>query len=181
MTNTTNPHHLILSKTKHRFYSLSIYIKLKHKIMLFNESNLQGEENSQPASNVQNKAMEGEGMGGHSFGKDGKSTPMGDDKDNPSRMAGYSNGYFARTAPSDEDTANNNFKAAHQQGEPDYDKAQRQPNIPGPQEVPDQQKVGEDNDNKQEQQYQEPELGEQQPDHGSNDTETGEEKEHIET
>jgi hypothetical protein len=93
----------------------------------------------------------------------------------------YTNGYFARTAPSDEDTANNNFKAAHQEGEPNYDAAQS--NIPGPQEVPDQQKVGE-GDNTQEQQgqqYHEPELGEQQPDHGSGDTETGEEKDHIET
>lgn len=149
--------------------------------MLLNDSNLQTEQNDQPASGVKNKAMEGEGMGGHQFGRDGKSTPMGDDKDNPSQNAGYTNGYFARTGPSDEDTANNNFKAAHQEGEPDYDAAQGQPNIPGPQEVPDQQKVGEDTQNAPDQPYHEPELGEQQPDHGSGATETGEEKDHIET
>src|SRR6218665_915048 len=54
--------------------------------------------------------MEGEGAGGHKFGEI-NNTPSGDDKNNPSRNAGYSNGYFARTEPSDEHPENNNFKA----------------------------------------------------------------------
>lgn len=72
---------------------------------------------------------EGQPMGGHNFNKDGNPTPLGDDKDNPSRNAGYTNAYFARTEPLHEDTANNNFKAPDQQGEPDYDKAQPYENI----------------------------------------------------
>lgn len=138
--------------------------------------------NSDYRADGMKEVREGQPMGGHKFNQEGSPTPMGDDKDNPSRNAGYTNGYFARTEPLTEDTANNNFKAAYQEGAPDYDAAQ--PNVPGPQEVPDQQKVGEDNDNGQEQQqqaYHEPELGDQQPDHGSNGTETGEEKDHIET
>lgn len=102
------------------------------------------------------EVREGQPMGGQSFGQDGNPTPTGDDKDNPSRNAGYSNGYFARTKPSEEYTADNNFKSPDQQGSADYDKAQAsvassdetdynndQTNIAGPQEVPDQQKVGE--------------------------------------
>src|SRR6187402_2490985 len=45
--------------------------------------------------------MEGEGMGGHKFGNENH-PPTGDDPANPSRNAGYTNGYFARTAPSEE-------------------------------------------------------------------------------
>ncbi|GAB3935225.1 hypothetical protein [Mucilaginibacter myungsuensis] len=161
------------------------------------ESNLQNEQNDQPSANVKHKAMEGEGMGGHQFGEDGKATPMGDDKANPSQNAGYANPYFARTAPSDEDTANNNFKAESQQGEADYDSAHGDPKVPGPQEDPEQQKVGEDtnveepaeqtdapapveepNDNPPagapDTAYEEPGLGDPQPDHGSDATESGE-------
>lgn len=87
------------------------------------------------------QVSEGQPMGGEKFGQDGNPTPTGDDKDNPSRNAGYTNGYFARTQPSEEDTADNNFKAPEQQGGADYDKAQL--NVAGPQEIPDQQKVGE--------------------------------------
>jgi len=144
--------------------------------MLTNQNNLQDDQNGHLASTGQVKAMEGQGMGGHNFGKGGKITPMGDDRDNPSRNAGYSNAYFAREAPLDEDTANNNFKAAHQQGEPDYDNAQKPTNIPGPQEVPDQQKVGDSDSHQESQQqtYHEPELDEPQPDHGSSNPETDE-------
>lgn len=88
---------------------------------------------------------EGQPMGGQSFGEDGNPTPTGDDKDNPSRNAGYTNGYFARTKPSEEYTADNNFKAPEQQGEPEYDNAQA--NVAGPQELPEQQQVGEDEEN----------------------------------
>jgi hypothetical protein len=124
--------------------------------------------------------MEGEGMGGQNFGGSSH-PPMGDDPANPSRNAGYSNGYFARTEPAEEVTENNNFKVQSQQGEPDYqtskpdlvapdksvgeegntsepDKADYKeedqhgpdygsnspdnPEIPGPSELPEQQKVG---------------------------------------
>lgn len=124
--------------------------------------------------------MEGEGMGGQEFGGN-SNPPTGDDPANPSRNAGYSNGYFARTAPLEEHPENNNFKAESQQGQPDYEQAtagnpdedseqksageqgntsepgkadfkeedqsgpdygSNAPEIPGPSEVPDQQKVG---------------------------------------
>lgn len=149
--------------------------------MLLNDSNLQAEQNDQPAGGIKRKAMEGEGMGGHRFDQDGD-TPMGDDKDNPSRNAGYTNGYFSRTGPSDEDTANNNFKAAGQEGQADYGAAHGSPNTPGPQEVPDQQKVGEDTEtqNAPDQPYHEPNLGEQQPDHGSGEPETEEGSDDLE-
>jgi len=124
---------------------------------------------------------EGKGIGGKKFGEENK-TPSGDDKNNPSRNAGYTNAYFARTEPSEEHPEDTNFKAQYQEGPPDYSKAQPQNttepkpekvergngendrpnttspyregkeehgnddenNIPGPQELPDQQKVGED-------------------------------------
>ncbi|MES2279528.1 MAG: hypothetical protein V4592_26075 [Bacteroidota bacterium] len=136
--------------------------------MLYNQNNLQPGQDVQSAA--MGKAMEGQPMGGHNFGKQGTTTPTGDDKDNPSRNAGYTNPYFARTEPSDEDTANNNFKAAHQQGEPNYDKAQRTVNIPGPQEVPDQQKVGEDSGQQ-----------EMQQQSGDDNSQNDGEQEHIET
>jgi hypothetical protein len=151
-------------------------IQLTPQAMLNNENNLRDERDSYSAQKQQQESnrphgMEGEGMGGHNFGKDGKA-PMGDDKDNPSRNAGYNNAYFARVAPTEEDTGNNNFKAAHQEGEPDYDAAHSAVNTPGPQEVPDQQKVGEDNGSQQETQQQS-EGDEQQSNTG--------EQEHIET
>jgi hypothetical protein len=120
---------------------------------------------------------EGTPMGGENFGKNNV-TPAGDDKNNPSQNAGYSNAYFRRTEPLEEHPENSNFKVPDQEGSPDYSKAQPkfeeeggdaesgdkpkqqetqegtadndgnngEPNIPGPNELPDQQKVGEDND-----------------------------------
>jgi hypothetical protein len=159
--------------------------------MLFNENDRQGEQDERAAENAKatgyrvddnngteerdlkgnplfgsgemRGVREGQPMGGQSFGEDGNPTPTGDDKDNPSRNAGYTNGYFARTKPSEEYTADNNFKSPDQQGSADYDKAQasvgrldnlndqqtetgnesNQTNIAGPQEVPKQQNVGE--------------------------------------
>jgi len=127
--------------------------------------------------------MEGKPMGGQNFGNNNL-TPAGDDKNNPSQSAGYSNAYFDRTEPSEEHPEDTNFKAAEQDGAPDYEKTQshaditndspkpetrergngendrphksesyqegtadndgqQQTNIPGPIELPDQQKVGE--------------------------------------
>jgi len=126
---------------------------------------------------------EGKSAGGQNFGQENL-TPAGDDKNNPSRNAGYSNAYFARTEPSDEHPEDSNFTAPKQDGAPDYSKAEAkasgepkpeepkrgdgendrphpqqpytegtddsdgsgEPNIPGPNELPDQQKVGEDNE-----------------------------------
>jgi hypothetical protein len=127
---------------------------------------------------------EGKSAGGESFGENNL-TPSGDDKNNPSRNAGYNNGYFARTEPSEEHPEDTNFTAGNQDGAPNYNKAQAtagnepkpekvergngendrphpqegyaegtddndgtgKPNIPGPNELPDQQKVGEDDGN----------------------------------
>lgn len=130
---------------------------------------------------------EGKGVGGQNFGKE-NNTPAGNDKNNPTQMAGHTNAYFDRNEPSDEHPEDSNFTAAYQDGEPDYSKAQPnnatmentdpkpekvergngendrphpqqpytegtddndgqgQPNIPGPNELPDQQKVGEDDE-----------------------------------
>jgi hypothetical protein len=66
---------------------------------------------------------EGQPMGGHSFGEN-NTTPSGDDKNNPSQNAGYSNEYFRRTQPAEEHTESNNFKPLDQEGKPDYEKAQ---------------------------------------------------------
>jgi len=93
--------------------------------------------------------MEGQGMGGQAFGQNNL-TPSGDDKDNPSRNAGKGNAYFNRTQPAEEHPENSNFKPGddednYQEGTADNDgKGDAQPNIPGPNELPDQQKVGED-------------------------------------
>nr|WP_294941994.1 hypothetical protein [uncultured Mucilaginibacter sp.] len=130
--------------------------------------------------------LEGSPAGGQRFGEN-SNTPSGDDKNNPSQLAGNTNGYFARTEPSDEHPENNNFKDPNQLGQPNYTQAadaaktgqsdtentgptkEDDPdvadaadnknesevsyqegtadgadvNIPGPNEVPDQQKVGE--------------------------------------
>jgi len=130
---------------------------------------------------------EGKGVGGQNFGKE-NNTPPGNDKHNPTQMAGHTNAYFDRNEPSEEHPEDSNFTAPNQDGEPDYDKAQPnnttvknmepkpekvergngendrpheqepytegtddndengkgKPNIPGPNELPDQQKVGED-------------------------------------
>ncbi|RFZ94303.1 hypothetical protein D0C36_01735 [Mucilaginibacter conchicola] len=131
--------------------------------------------------------MEGQGNGGQRFGEN-SNTPSGDDANNPSRNAGYTNEYFRRTEPSDEHPEFNNFKDPNQLGQSNYTEAsgavptgqsdeenaapakdneedtsegdenkneQNQTyqegtadgndnvNIPGPNETPDQQKVGE--------------------------------------
>jgi hypothetical protein len=142
------------------------------------ERNLYGksEDNMKPVK-------EGQPMGGQNFGKN-NNTPAGDDKNNPSQNAGYTNAYFARTEPSEEHPEDSNFKDKNQDGRPDYNKAQpkaalntdpkpekvergngendrphtgepyregtadndNEPNVPGPSELPDQQKVGENPD-----------------------------------
>lgn len=135
------------------------------------------------SGNSAKPGMEGRPAGGQKFGKNNL-TPSGDDKNNPSQNAGYTNEYFRRTEPSEEHPEDSNFKSKHQDGSPDYDKAQprltisdelpkpekvergngendrphkqqpyyegtadndghSEPNIPGPEELPDQQKVGE--------------------------------------
>ncbi len=181
--------------------------------MLFNENEsvneqedqLQATENNKPDAyrvdddnNVEEKDLkrnfvyssdenktgtEGQGIGGQNFGKN-NNTSAGDDKNNPSQNAGYTNEYFRRTEPAEEHPENINFKAPHQDGAPNYASAQPhyginnempkpekvergngendrphkggnyqegtddndgydQTNIPGPEELPDQQKVGE--------------------------------------
>lgn len=130
--------------------------------------------------NANRDVKEGKPMGGQNFGQNNL-TPAGDDKNNPSQNAGYSNAYFARTEPSEEHPEDTNFKSEYQNGAPDYNSAQLsstltnespkpekvergdgendrphkdeayeegtadndQVNNPGPNEVPDQQKVGE--------------------------------------
>jgi hypothetical protein len=92
--------------------------------------------------------MEGKPMGGENFGANNV-TPSADDKNNPSQNAGYSNAYFARTEPGEEHPENSNFKPdeenEYQEGTADNDgENNAKPNIPGPNELPDQQKVGED-------------------------------------
>ncbi|ASU34045.1 hypothetical protein [Mucilaginibacter xinganensis] len=149
-----------------------------------NEKNLERNLYGKSESNMK-PVKEGQAMGGHSLGKN-NNTPAGDDKNNPSQNAGYTNAYFARTEPAEEHPENNNFKVKNQEGSPDYTKAQpyanwnsespkparpeergdgendrpheesgyqegtadneNEPNIAGPNEVPDQQKVGEDID-----------------------------------
>jgi hypothetical protein len=83
--------------------------------------------------------MEGQGMGGQSFGENNL-TPSGNDKANPPQNAGEGNAYFRRTQPAEEHPEDENFVAQKQEGAP----GKAEPNIPGPQELPDQQKVGED-------------------------------------
>ncbi|MGY4536618.1 hypothetical protein ACVW0P_001025 [Mucilaginibacter sp. UYNi724] len=66
--------------------------------------------------------MEANGAGGLRFGENAN-TPSGDDKNNPSQNAGYSNEYFRRTEPSDEHPENNNFKDPNQLGQSNYTEA----------------------------------------------------------
>jgi len=140
---------------------------------------------------------EGHGTGGQRFGEENL-TPAGNDKNNPSQLAGSTNAYFNRTEPSEEHPEDSNFTAKDQEGAPNYSKAtlttktmentspkpeevkrgdgendrphpqqpytegtvdddgtdgddiakeEKETNIPGPNELPDQLKVGEsDND-----------------------------------
>jgi hypothetical protein len=120
-----------------------------------------GKGNEEKTGNEPN--MEGNGTGGQRFGKS-SDTPSGDDKNNPSQNAGYTNEYFRRTEPSDEHPEDNNFKDPNQLGQPNYTQAadasktgqsdfentgptkdaeDKEINIPGPNELPDQQQVGE--------------------------------------
>ncbi|RFZ84864.1 hypothetical protein DYU05_04460 [Mucilaginibacter terrenus] len=66
--------------------------------------------------------LEGKGYGGQSFGEN-VGTPAGDDKNNPSQNAGYSNEYFRRTEPLEEHPEHNNFKDPNQLGQPNYAQA----------------------------------------------------------
>ncbi|MBB5394497.1 hypothetical protein [Mucilaginibacter sp. AK015] len=63
--------------------------------------------------------MEANGAGGDRFGEN-SNTPSGDDGNNPSQNAGYSNDYFKRTEPSEEHPENNNFKDPNQLGQSNY-------------------------------------------------------------
>jgi hypothetical protein len=84
------------------------------------DDNSQSTDNNKPQTKP---VREGEPMGGEKFGESGN-TYAGDDKNNPSQNAGYTNEYFRRTEPSDENTEDINFKVPEQEGSPDYDKAQ---------------------------------------------------------
>ena len=91
---------------------------------------------------------EGEPMGGQNFGSNNV-TRAGNDPANPAKNSGNSNGYFKRTEPAEEHPENSNFKpgeqAVYNEGTVDNDgEADDKPNIPGPGELPDQQKVGEE-------------------------------------
>ncbi|MCC8426174.1 hypothetical protein [Mucilaginibacter sp. UR6-11] len=79
---------------------------------------------------------EGQPMGGENFGANNV-TPSGDDKNNPSQNAGYTNAYFRRTEPAEEHPENSNFKPdadpTYQQGTADNDgQGDAKPNVPGP-------------------------------------------------
>ncbi|MDP9048121.1 MAG: hypothetical protein M3N14_08280, partial [Bacteroidota bacterium] len=83
------------------------------------ENDLKG----RPGDATVNPVMEGKPMGGQNFGENNV-TPSGDDRNNPSQNAGYSNGYFARTEPSEEHPEDTNFTSPGQEARPDYGKAQ---------------------------------------------------------
>lgn len=91
--------------------------------------------------NTTDPGMEGQGMGGQAFGENNL-TPAGNDNDNPPQNADEHNAYFSRTQPAEEHPENSNFVVKEQEGGPGKEE---ETNIPGPQELPDQQKVGEDN------------------------------------
>jgi hypothetical protein len=138
--------------------------------------------------NFEPHPTEGKSEGGQNFGKENL-TPAGNDKNNPSQLAGSTNAYFNRKEPSEEHPEDSNFTAKDQEGAPNYSKAistktmentspkpeevkrgdgendrphpqqtytegtadddgtdDGEVNIPGPNELPDQQKVGENND-----------------------------------
>ena len=101
------------------------------------------ETGDQNKASANTHVMEGQGMGGQKFGENNL-TPAGNDKDNPPQNAGEHNAYFARTQPAEEHPEDSNFKAEGDGKE----KNEGEPNVPGPNELPDQQKVGEDNNGK---------------------------------
>ena len=105
------------------------------------------EEKDLKRSGKMRPVSEGKPMGGQNFGSNNVIS-AGDDKNNPSRYAGYSNAYFKRTEPLQEHTESNNFvpseKYVYNEGTVDYDgESHDKPNIPGPGELPDWQYVGE--------------------------------------
>jgi len=87
---------------------------------------------------------EGQPMGGNSFGENSV-TPAGDDKNNPSQNAGYSNAYFGRTEPAEEHPENSNFtpdgENRHLEGTVDSDGVEQQ-GTGGPMEITDKEKFG---------------------------------------
>jgi hypothetical protein len=85
---------------------------LRRTTFMFGSEEKSGEE----------EGMESNGAGGQRFGENAN-TPSGDDKNNPSQNAGYSNEYFRRTEPSDEHPENSNFKDANQLGQSNYTEA----------------------------------------------------------
>jgi len=85
------------------------------------QTGLPGESNTKPV-------MEGRPMGGQNFGNNNV-TPAGDDKNNPSRNAGSTNAFLARTEPLEEHPEDENFKPRSQDGSPDYSKAEIKSNI----------------------------------------------------
>ncbi|MGY3213071.1 hypothetical protein [Mucilaginibacter sp. HD30] len=91
---------------------------------------------------------EGQPMGGESFGENNV-TPSGDDENNPSRNAGYSNAYFGRTEPAEEHPENSNFtpdgENNYQEGTADND-GQYQNAEPGPVEITDKERLGLDDE-----------------------------------
>jgi hypothetical protein len=91
---------------------------------------------------------EGQPMGGENFGEN-NITPSGDDENNPSRNAGYSNAYFARTEPMQEHPENSNFTPDgsndYQEGTADND-GQYQNAEPGPVEITDKERFGLDDE-----------------------------------
>ena len=106
------------------------------------------EEKDLTRFNNKRPIAEGEPMGGQNFGSNNV-TPAGDDKNNPSQNAGYTNAYFKRTEPAEEHPEKTNFKPGenpvYKEGTVDNDgESNDKPNIPGPGELPDQQKVGEE-------------------------------------
>jgi hypothetical protein len=96
--------------------------------MMLNENEFVNhlDDDSQPTNSNKSQTKpvrEGEPMGGEKFGEN-NNTYAGDDKNNPSQNAGYTNEYFRRTEPAEEHPENTNFKVQDQEGAPDYDSAQ---------------------------------------------------------
>jgi hypothetical protein len=89
--------------------------------------------------NTHRPVREGQPMGGQNFGNNNL-TQASNHKNNPPQNAGEGNAYFSRTQPAEEHPEDSNFTVKNQQGTPGE---ANDANIPGPQELPDQQKVGE--------------------------------------
>ncbi|MES2265914.1 MAG: hypothetical protein V4520_04080 [Bacteroidota bacterium] len=85
---------------------------LRREVFMFGSEEKNGEE----------QGMEANGAGGQRFGENAN-TPSGDDGNNPSQNAGYSNEYFKRSEPSEEHPEHNNFKDPNQLGQSNYTEA----------------------------------------------------------